>query len=134
MSTKEKLAKLKDSEYQSLFGVKKPVFYLMLDVLERKDAERELKTGRPRKLNVLDKLVILLEYYHDYLSMQKMAYIWGVAKSQIREAVSWVENILIKDGHFALPSKRKLLEADNEIEYIIVDATECPTERPKKTK
>ena len=45
-----------------------------------------------------------------------------------------VESVLIKSGKFSLPSKRVLYEADNEIEFVIIDATESPIERPKKSK
>ncbi len=42
--------------------------------------------------------------------------------------------MLIKSGKFSLPSKRALYDTDNEIEFIIIDATESPIERPKKNK
>jgi hypothetical protein len=44
-----------------------------------------------------------------------------------------VEDVLIRDGTFALPGKKMLLQNDSPIEVILVDATETPIERPKKT-
>jgi len=32
-----------------------------------------------------------------------------------------------------LPGNKRLLESDNQLEVIVVDATETPIERPKKT-
>lgn len=45
-----------------------------------------------------------------------------------------VETVLIKDGTFSLPNKRKLQQDDIDIEVLLVDATECEIERPKKNK
>ena len=43
--------------------------------------------------------------------------------------------MLLKSGRFSLPSKKALYEDDGiELEYIIIDATEYPIERPKKSK
>ena len=66
--------------------------------------------------------------------MRNIAFDYDVSKSRISDAVKWVEETLVKDGMFALPSKRELIKADTEIVIAIVDATECETERPKKNK
>ena len=134
MYTREQIDKLSDEKFLQFFGVKKPVFYLMLAILEKNEKPISSKGGRPRSLNTFEKLVVMLEYYHDYLPMRKLAFQWGVDKMQICSAIDWVEKTIIKDGSLSLPSKRKLLESDTEIEYILIDATECPTERPKKNK
>ena len=36
--------------------------------------------------------------------------------------------------YLGLVLKRVLYEADNEIEFVIIDATESPIQRPKKSK
>ena len=134
MGTEEKIGRLTEGLFQELFGVKKPVFEKMLGILKANERGANPKGGRPPKLKAIDKLVIMLEYYHDYPTMSKLAYQWGVAKSQICEAVKWAENTIIKDGSLSLPSKRKLLGGDSEISYIVIDATESRTERPKKNR
>jgi len=40
---------------------------------------------------------------------------------------------VIKDGTFALPGRKSLLKDDSEYEFLLIDATESPIERPKKT-
>jgi hypothetical protein len=45
-----------------------------------------------------------------------------------------VEVELLQSGKFSLPSKRVLEEENVDIEYIVVDATEVPIQRPKKGK
>ena len=134
MDNKTRIDKLKESEYQELFGVRKPTFDTMLILLNRAYKEMHTQGGLPPRLSVLDKLVVALGYYHDYRTMQNIAFDYDVSKSRISDAVKWVEETLVKDGTFALPSKRELVKADTEIVITIVDATECETERPKKNK
>ena len=38
---------------------------------------------------------------------------------------------MVKDGTFALPEKRILKKKSGAIEYIVVDVTESPINRPK---
>ena len=114
--------------------MRKPTFDAMLTILSRAYEEMHAQGGRPSRLSVLDKLVVTLGYYHDYRTMLNIAFDYDVSKSRICDAVKWVEETLIKDGTFALPSKRELVKADTEIVIAIVDATECETERPKKNK
>ena len=73
----------------------------------------------------------MLGYYHDYRTMANIAFDYGVNKQRICEAISWVEQVLIKDGMFSLPSKRKLVKNSNNISIAIIDVTECETERPE---
>ena len=134
MDNAERVGKLKDESYQEIFGVRKPSFEKMLTILECAYKEKHRQGGRPPRLSVLDKLVIALGYYHDYRTMQNIAFDYDVSKSRISDAVKWVEETLIADGAFALPSKRTLLKADTEIVIAIVDATECETERPEKNR
>ncbi len=52
---------------------------------------------------------------------------------EIADKIRKIEDVLIKSGKFSLPSKKALYEDSGlELEYIIVDATEFPIERPKK--
>ncbi|MDR3156968.1 MAG: hypothetical protein LBT69_03540 [Lactobacillales bacterium] len=44
------------------------------------------------------------------------------------------EDILIKDGIFALPGRKSLQKGDVEYEVILIYSTEVPTERPKNRK
>ena len=103
----------------------------MLKILEKEYEKKHLKGGRPPKLSVLDKLIIMLTYYREYRVMENIAFDYGVSKSTICDAIRWIENTLIKDGTFSLPSKKKLIQ-NNSIEVILIDATECEIERPKK--
>ena len=105
---------------------------MMLKVLNEEYRCRHQRGGRPlRSLSITDKLVIMLQYYREYRTMAHIAFDYGVSKSTVCESIKWVEDTLVKSKEFALPSKRKLMEA-GKINTVIVDVTECEIERPKK--
>jgi len=134
MDNVKRIEKLKESEYQELFGINKATFDKQLEILESAYEELHKVGGRPPRLSVLDKLVIMLGYYHDYRTMVNIAFDYDVSKSRISDAIKWVENTLIKDGTFALPSKRELVKSNTQIVIAIVDVKEQETERPKKNR
>ena len=134
MDNKIRIEKLPESKYHAIFGVEKSTFDAMLTILGVAYKEMRKKGGRKRKLSVLDMLVVLFAYYHDYRTMENIAFDYHCHKQRICEAIAWVESALIKDGTFALPSKRELVKADTDIVIAIVDVTECETERPKKNR
>ena len=134
MRNEEKIGKMREDEYQEIFGVKKTTFDEMLKILEKNYAERHKKGGKPPTLSVLDKLIIMLQYYREYRSMRHIAFDYGVCKSTICDSIAWVEQTLIKSGTFRLPSKRKLIQPDCNLEVVVVDATECEIERPEKNR
>jgi len=55
-------------------------------------------------------------------------------KTTIGNAIIWVENTLISNGEFSLPSKREMRRSDNEICVAVVDITEQEIERPQKDR
>ena len=134
MENEKRVAALAEEKYQVMFGIAKSTFDAMLAILEHAYEEMRKKGGRKRKLSVLDMLIITLGYYHDYRTMENIAFDYGVHKQRISEAVEWVEQTLIKDGTFALPSKRELAKAESEIVIAIVDVKEQETERPQKNR
>lgn len=134
LNNKERIEKLKEEAYQELFGITKATFIKLVEILEKAYIELHKRGGKPAKLSVLDKLVITLCYYREYRTMQHIAFDYGVVKSAICDAIHWVENELIKQKEFHLPGKKRLLETNQDIEIVIIDATEHEIERPKKTK
>ena len=132
LDNKQRIENLKDGEYQELFGVKKPTFFKLLEILKKAYEELHRRGGKPPKLSVLDKLVITLCYYREYRTMQHIAFDYGVVKSAICDAIHWVEEVLIKQDEFHLPGKKKLLESNQALEIVLIDATEHEIERPKR--
>ena len=124
----------KESTFKRMFGVKPDTFKQMLGILEKEYSEMHKKGGSPPKMSVEQKLYATLKYLREYRTMEHIGGDYGVSKSTICESIQWVENTLIKDGRFALPGKKILKKAPAINEFIIIDVTESPINRPKKTK
>ncbi len=113
MDNKTRIETLDEKEYQVLFGIRKPTFEHMLSILESADKAKHKQGGRPSRLSALDKLVVTLGYHRDYRTMQNIAFDYSVSKSRISDAVKWVEQTIIKDESFALPSKREFFKTES---------------------
>ena len=126
----EKIKHYKETQFRRLTGVKKETFAKMLKVLET-----ELRTfGRPPKLSRADQLLLTLMYWREYRTQFHMAETYGVSEATVCRTIQKVEDTLMKSGEFRLPGKKKLQESETIIEVIVVDVTEQPIERPKKSK
>ena len=134
INNEERIASLPESQYKELLGVDKRTFDKMYSILLTAYAILHSQGGKPPKLTVLDKLVITLGYWREYRTYRNIAFDYGVSKSAIGKSIIWVEDTLIKDGAFSLPSKREMQRKDNVICVAIVDVTEQEIERPKKDK
>jgi DDE superfamily endonuclease len=75
-----------------------------------------------------------LEYLREYRTYFHIGQSYGISESSAYKAVKWVEDTLIKHPDFALPGRKALLKNDMEYEVVLIDATESPIERPKKSK
>ena len=133
----DKFEKVSEENFKRLVGVKRSTFEVM--VKEYKKAEEERKKGhkvggRKPKLCEEDRVLFMLEYYREYRTLYHMGIDYGISEGQASKVVRDVESVLIKSDKFSLPSKRVLYESDSEIEFVIIDATESPIQRPKKSK
>jgi len=120
--------------FKRMFGVKIHTFKKMKEILDKEYEKMHKKGGSPPKMSVEDKLYATLKYLREYRTMESLAGDYGVSKSTICESIQWVENTLTKDGTFKLSGKKVLKEADGTIVYAVIDVTESPINRPKKTK
>ena len=133
----DKFEKISEDNFKRVVGVKRSTFTVM--VSEYKTAEEERKKGhkiggRKPKLCEEDRVLFMLEYYREYRTLYHMGIDYGISEGQASKVVKDVESVLIKSGKFSLPSKRALYAIDNEIEFVLIDATESPIQRPKKSK
>ena len=132
MTRYEKASKLKDEDFKQIIGVKRALFDEMTIVLREAYAEKHKRRGRHSKLSVEDQLFLSMKYWRQYVTQKELAFEFDVGEATAHDTIIWVENALIKSGKFSLPGKKVLLE-DAEIEIVLVDVTESPVERPKKT-
>ena len=121
-----------ESVFKRLYGVKPDTFEKMQAILQKEYNKMHKFGGSPPKLTVKDKLIVALKYLREYRTMESIGADYCVSKSTVCESIQWVENTLSKDKTFKLPDKKVLKKASNTIEYIIVDVTESPIQRPKK--
>jgi hypothetical protein len=124
----------KDIVFKRLFGVLPETLDKMTVVLQKEFNKLHRSGGSPPKLSVEDKLTITLKYLREYRTMESIGADYGVSKSTVCETIQWVEDTLAKDKTFKLPGKKVLKKAEDAIQYIVVDVTESPIQRPKKGK
>ena len=135
MKNYEKLKQLKPELFKRLTGVKPDTFKAMLQECEAYHKKKKSKGGKPNKLSVSTQILLMLEYYREYRSMAHMAFDYEVSESTVSRTIKEIESVLLQSGKFSLPSKKALYEDESiQLEYILIDATECPIERPKKSK
>jgi hypothetical protein len=77
---------------------------------------------------------MVLEYLRKYRTYFHIGQNCGISESSAYKAVKWVEDTLVKHPNFALPGHKALMKSDMNYEVVLIDATESPIERPKKTK
>lgn len=127
----ENIKDYKEAAFRQVTGVKPATFQVMLEVIETAYGEAHKNRGRHRKLSREDMLLMTLEYYKEYRSMECIGASYGVTKATVGKVIRWVEEALIKTGEFHLPGKKKLVQPTIEYEVIVVDTTEVPIQRPK---
>ena len=128
-----KVKMLKAEKFRRLTGVKKGTFEKMLEVLNAASEKSHERGGRPAALPMVDRLLLTLEYLREYRTYFHIAENYGISESACCRTVHWVEETLIASGIFHLPGRKALLAGDAAFEVYLVDATESPVERPKKS-
>ena len=128
----EKMKSYREEKFRRITGVKRNTFKKMVEILEVAEAKRRARGGPKPKLTVENMLLAGLEYWREYRTHAHIAVDFELSESQMSRIVKWVENVLIKEGAFALPGKKALVESNIEYEVVQIDATESPVERPKR--
>jgi hypothetical protein len=127
----EKVKNRTDKDFKRLTGVQHQIFKQMVVVVLNQDMRN---FGRPPKLSREDQLLMTLMYWREYRTQFHIGQTYDLSESAVCRTINKIENALIQSGQFTLPGKKKLQENDMVIEIILVDATEQPIERPKKTE
>lgn len=128
----ENLVKLSGKQFRRITGIKRKTFDRMVEIVKEAEKIKKAKGGRPNRLTVENRILMTLEYLREYRTYLHIAASYGLSESNTFENIRWIENVLIKSKEFSLPGKKALLKSDNEIEVVLIDATESPIERPKK--
>jgi hypothetical protein len=145
--TYEQLKHLKPSAFKRRCGVQPDTFEQMTRLL-RPQLDRSGKRGGQPKLSVEDQLLLVLEYWREYRTQFHIGTSWGLSESAVCRLIRKVETLLIHSGQFSeslpgesspgelslsLPGKKQLYQNAERWDVRVVDVTESPVERPKKT-
>ena len=118
--------------FKRLVWVEKETFEHMVEIVRNAEKKRIWKEtrGRNSKLSIEDQVLLCLWYLRVYTTQFYLGIVMWIAESNVCRICRKIENILIKSWKFNLPQKRELYEWD--FETLLLDATECEIERPKK--
>jgi len=130
----EAVKHLDDEKFRRLTGVKRTTFDKMVSILNASLKNRKFQSGRKKKLSIENALLMTLEYIREYRTYFHVSQSYGLSESSTYKTVKWVEDTLVKHPCFALPGRKALLKSDTQYELVLIDATETPIERPKKSK
>ena len=130
----EQIKGLEQEKFRRLTGVKRSTFNKMIGILREADKKKKARGGRKNKLSLENRLLMALEYIREYRTYFHVSQSYAVSESTAYDTIKWIENTLIKHADFALPGRKALLKSDREYDVILIDATETPIERPKKSK
>ena len=121
--------KLSETQFKRYTGISWSTFDLMVEQLKMHVPAK----GRPTKLSIEDQILLCLSYWREYRTLFHVATNYGVSEPTASRIVRHVEDCLIKSNLFNLP--KNLPEGEGiDWNVVIVDATEIPIQRPKKTK
>lgn len=132
-----KFEQIKDEspdKFRRLTGIKRSTFDAMLTILHKAELLLKSQGGKPNKLCIEDRLLMTLEYLREYRTYFHISRSYGISESACYRNIRWIEDTLIKSGTFSLPGRKALVKSDVEYELVLIDATETPIERPKKTE
>ena len=125
-------ADLKDKPegpFKRLTGVRPATFLDMCEALEK----HLPSGGRVPKLCLQDRLLLSLMYWREYRTYAHIAQTYGLSESAVCRTVQLGEGALMRSGRFRLPGKKALTKSDVVYQVVVMDATECPVERPQKS-
>ena len=134
MDKYEDIKDYKKAAFRAVTGITPATFEAMLQVIKEAYGALHKNRGRHRKLSCEDMLLMTLEYYKEYRTLECIGASYGLQKSNVGKTIKFAEEALLKSGLFSLPGKRKLVQSNTEIDIIIVDTTETPIQRPKCPK
>jgi len=133
----ERVIGLETEKFKRVVGVKPATFEAMVEVFKKSEVERKKSHkigGRKPKLCEEDMVLLMLEYYREYRTLEHIGIDYGISEGHTSKIVRAVEQALIKSRKFSLPGKKVLHDSSSPIEYIVVDATESQIQRPKKSR
>jgi hypothetical protein len=130
----DSIKKLKGEAFRRLTGVQRSTFEEMAALLFAAKCKQKAAGGKPNTLCIEDQLLMMLEYWREYRTYFHIAQTYGLSESAAYRNIKWCENTLAKSKSFRLPGRKAVAVSERVFDVVLIDATETPIERPKKTK
>lgn len=130
----EEIKDIEDQKFRRLTGVKRLTFNKIVNILDESIKNRKAKSGRKKKLELENCVLMTLEYLREYRTYFHIGQNYGVSESTAYKIIKWVEETLVQHPDFALPGRKALEKNKDNYEVVLIDATETPIERPKKSR
>ena len=132
MSLRYNKIKNHPTTFKRLFGISIDEFERIAKAVEpeweKRVVKRYKRPGRKNKLSLPEQILMLLLYYRSYTTQIFVGFLFGIDDSRVCRNIQRLEPILARV--MAITKTRHL--SQEEIEEIIIDATEQQIERPKK--
>lgn len=129
----DEIEAMPEGSFRRLTGVRKKTFFEMQNLLQEAEIRCKARGGKPNHLSIGKRLLMTLEYWREYRTYLHIGHSYGLSESAAYRNIKWCEDALIKSGAFTLPGKKALVKSDALYEVVLIDATETPIERPKKS-
>ena len=130
----EQIKPLSPELFKRYCGVKPDTFAKVCEFVRAELRRVQKKSGRPCKLSVEDQVLLTLEYWREYPTQFHIAKRWQLSEATVSRTIVKIENLLKECADLKLPGKKVLRSTENTFEFVIVDVTETPVERPKKNR
>lgn len=124
---------LGEAAFRRATGVKRATFDGMLKILRPAEQQRRKRGGPKPRLTLSDRLLMALMYLREYRTYFHVGQTYGVSEAACFRSCRWIEETLMHSGAYRLPGRKVLLASDVVFEAVLIDVTETPVERPKKT-
>jgi len=123
------------SSFKRATGIHNNVFLEIVEILNNhKQLHRKHPTsGNKPILSTEDALLMVLMYYREYRTQYHIGITHVLSESRVYEMIKEIYSIIVQDARYHLPGKKKLLQSENTFEVVLIDVSESPVERPKKT-
>ena len=76
--------------------------------------QKRTRVGGHRKLSREDTLLMTLEYYEEYRTLECIGAGYDLKMPNVSKRIKRVEEALMKPGLFSLPGKKELVQADTD--------------------
>ncbi len=130
----DSVKELQGAAFRRLTGVRRSTFEDLVAVLFAAKCKQKAAGGKPNTLCIEDQLLMMLEYWREYRTYFHIGQTYGISESAAYRNIKWRENALAKSKVFRLPGRKAVAASERVFDIVLIDATETPIERPKKTK